>query len=355
MMDYIVQLPDDLTLELGYGLIPLVDKDRGAELMERIQGVRSRIAFDLGLAISRVRILDNLLLEPSEYCINIRGVDVGRGKIHMGYLLCINPGTVAVEIEGEKTVDPAFGQPALWISADRRDEAKQAGYTVADPPVIIATHLTEIIKHNTGGILGLQNTQDILDSLREEYPAVVDAVKSTEIRVVEIQKVLHGLLKEQVSIRNIVSILESIAYYAPFSRDIPFLTERARHALSNQICRQHAGKDNRLRVLTLNSALEQKIIESKVATSSGVVAALDPPTHTMWIKALVKAIAGVRKIEEDWMPLILCSEQARFLVKDSTSRELPELAVVSVQEIADGFTVKSMGEISIDEVEKQSA
>jgi len=352
-MDYIVQLPDDLTLELGYSLIPLVDKDRGAELLDRIQGVRRQLALDLGLVIPKVQILDNLKLDPCEYCIQVRGVDVGRGKIHMGYLLCINPGTVAVEIEGEKTVDPAFGQPALWISADRRDEAKQAGYTVADPPVIIATHLTEIIKHNTGGILGLQNTQDILDFLRKEYPAVVDAVQSTEIRVMEIQKVLHGLLKEQVSIRNMVSILESIAYYALVSRDIPFLTERARQALSSQICRQHAGKDNSLRVLTLNSALEQKLIESKAATSSGIACILDPPTQKMWIKAVGKAVAGVR--EKGWMPVILCSAQARFLVKYSTSREFPELAVLSVEEIADGFTVVSVGEISIDEAEKQSA
>jgi len=346
-------LPDDLVLELGYDLIPLVDKDRGAELLERIQGVRRQIAYDLGLAISKVRILDNLLLDPCEYCIRIRGVEMGRGKIRMGHLLCMNPGTVAVEIEGEKTKDPAFGLLALWVSADRRDEAKQAGYTVADPQGIIATHLTEIIKHNTGGILGLQNTQDILDSLRKEYPAVVDAVKSTDIRVLEIQKVLHGLLKEQVSIRNIVTILEAIAYFARDSRDIQVLVERARQALASQICRQHAGKDNCLRVLTINIEFEQKIIESKAATPSGRIACvLDPPTQKMWIKALGKAIAEVRKNVEGWMPVILCSEQARFLVKDSTYREFPELAVLSVPEITDGFTVESVGEIRIDEAEK---
>ncbi|MDR3247846.1 MAG: flagellar biosynthesis protein FlhA, partial [Treponema sp.] len=167
---------DALSLELGYGLIPLVDKDKGAELLERVQGVRRQSALDLGLVIPRIRIIDNMLLEPSEYCFKIKGVDVGRGKIRMGSYLCINPGTVVEEISGERTRDPAFGLPALWVGEEKRDEAERAGYNVVDPPSIIATHLTEIIKHHAADILGRQETQAILDTLKKEYPAVVEEV-----------------------------------------------------------------------------------------------------------------------------------------------------------------------------------
>ncbi|MDR2922398.1 MAG: flagellar biosynthesis protein FlhA, partial [Treponema sp.] len=180
---------DALSLELGYGLIPLVDKEKGAELLERVQGVRRQSALELGLVIPKVRIIDNMVLDPSEYCFKIKGVDVGRGKIRLGYFLCINPGTVTEELPGEKTADPAFGLPALWIGEDRRDEAERVGYTVVDPPSIIATHLTEIIRRHSADILGLQDTQAILDTLRKEYPAVVDEVLKPELGmpVVKIQ------------------------------------------------------------------------------------------------------------------------------------------------------------------------
>jgi flagellar biosynthesis protein FlhA len=270
----------------------------------------------------------------------------------MDYFLCINPGTVTGELEGEKTVDPAFGLPAIWISQEKRDEDERAGYTVVDPPSIIATHLTEIIRHHAADILGLQNTQEILDTLRKEYPAVVDEVlrEGKGLRVVEIQKILQGLLKERVSIRNMVSILESIADYAPVSKNIWFLTEKARQALANQICRQYADDDNRLRVLTLDPGLEQKLIDSKYETPSGIVSALDPPTHKMWIRAVSRAAVAVK--EKGWMPVILCSEQARFLIKNSTDRELPDLAVLSVPEIVPDIIPEAVGVIKPDTEEK---
>jgi flagellar biosynthesis protein FlhA len=259
---------DSLSLELGYGLVPLVEKEKGAELLERVQGVRRQSALELGLVIPKVRIIDNSMLEPSEYCFKIKGVDSGKGKIRLGYFLCINPGTATAVMEGEKTVDPAFGLPAVWINQERRDEAERAGYTVVDPPSIIATHFTEIIRRHAAEILGLQDTQAILDTLRKEYPAVVDEVlrEGKGLRVTEVQKILHGLLREKVSIRNMVSILESIADYAPVSKNIWFLTEKARQALASQICQQYADEDKRLRVLTIDSSLEQRIIDSKYET-----------------------------------------------------------------------------------------
>jgi len=340
---------DALSLELGYGLVPLVEKEKGAELLERVQGVRRQSALELGLVIPKVRIIDNSMLEPSEYCFKIKGVDAGRGKIRIGYFLCINPGTATAVMEGEKTIDPAFGLPAVWIEQKKRDEAERTGYTVVDPPSIIATHLTEIIRRHGADILGLQDTQAILDTLRKEYPAVVDEVlrEGKGLRVTEIQKILHGLLRERVSIRNMVSILESIADYAPVSKNIWFLTEKARQSLASQICHQYADEDRRLRVLTLDPSLEQKIIDSKYETPSGIICALDPPTQKGWIKAVVRAVTAVK--EKGWMPVILCSEQARFLVKNSTDRELPDLAVISVPEIVPEVIPEAVGMIKIEE------
>ncbi|MCL2441100.1 MAG: flagellar biosynthesis protein FlhA [Treponema sp.] len=343
---------DALSLELGYGLVPLVEKEKGAELLERVQGVRRQSAYDLGLVIPKVRIIDNSILEPSEYCFKIKGVDSGRGKIRLGYFLCINPGTVISEMEGEKTVDPAFGLPAIWIDQEKRDEAERAGYTVVDPPSIIATHLTEIIRKSAAEILGLQDTQAILDTLRKEYPAVVDEAlrEGRGLRVTEIQKIFHGLLRERVSIRNLVSILEAVADFAPVSKNIWFLTEKARQAIASQICHQYIDEDRILRVLTIDQSLEQRIIDAKYETASGLICALDPPTQKAWIRAVVKAVTAVK--EQGWMPVILCSEQARFLVKNSTDRELPDLAVLSVPEIATGIIPEAVGVIRLEEMEQ---
>lgn len=339
---------DALSLELGYGLIPLVDREKGAELLERVQRIRRESALDLGLVIPKIRIMDNMRLDPSEYCVKIKGVDVGRGKIRMGHYLCIKSGSVREEISGEAARDPAFGLPALWITEGRRDEAERAGYTVVDPPSIIATHLTEIVKRHAADILGRQETSAILEALKKDYPAVVEeAVKALSIG--EIQKVIQNLLREQVSIRNMIAVLEALADYGPVLRDSQFLTEKARQALGRQLCLQYADDEKVLRVLTLEPALEQKIVDSKVQTSSSFFSALEPPVQEAWIKALSRSILSVK--EHGWYPVILCSEAARFLVKSSSVRELPELAVLSVQEIVNEIKVESIGEIRIESAE----
>jgi flagellar biosynthesis protein FlhA len=335
---------DALSLELGYGLIPLVEKEKGADLLDRIRGVRRQSALDLGLVIPEIRILDNVVLEPSEYCFKIKGVDVGRGKLRMGYYLCINPGTATEELPGEKTRDPAFGLPAVWVSEDKRDDAERAGYTLVDPPSIIATHLTEIIKKHAAEILGRQDTQAILDELRKTHPAVVEEVLK-EVSLGGVQKVFQSLLKERVSIRNLVSILEAIADFAPASKNIRFLTEKARQALGSQICDQLTDENKCLHVLTLDQSFEEKIVASGVETSSGLIAALEPQTRSAWIKALSRAVSSVR--EQGWTPVVLCSETARYLVKNSTDRELPELVVLSVPEIVPGLNVESVGIIKL--------
>ncbi|MDR0639286.1 MAG: flagellar biosynthesis protein FlhA [Spirochaetaceae bacterium] len=335
---------DPLSLELGYGLIPLVDKDKGAELVERIQRLRKEAGLELGLVIPKIRIIDNMRLDSAEYCFKIKGMEVGRAKIRRGYYLCMNPGGVTVDIPGEKTVDPAFGLPATWIAEDRRDEAERAGYTVVDPPSIIATHITEIIRRHAAEILGMQETSKILEALKQDYPSVIEEARKN-LSVGEIQKVLQGLLREQVSIRNTVGILEALAEFSVITKNVPFLIEKARQALARQICLQYADEETRtIRVLTINQALEAEILGSQVETPSGKIAAMDPARHKAWILALSRTLSNAKNAGMI-QPIILCAEQTRALVKQSAEREVPDLIVLSVPEIVPEINVLQMGEI----------
>jgi flagellar biosynthesis protein FlhA len=284
-------------------------------------------------------------LEPSEYCFKLRGVQVGRGLIRLGYYLAINPGGVTEDIPGEKTRDPTFDLPALWIAEDQRDRTERAGYTVVDAPSIIATHLTDIIKRHAAEILGRQEVQSILDALKKDYPAVVEDT-TKRLSLGETQKVLQALLREQVSVRNMVVILETLADYAGVTKDPVFLAEKCRQALGRQICLQYEDQERTLRVLTIEASLEQKIIDSRVDTPGGVVAALEPTLQRQWIKALTKAVSAVQ--QKGWLPIVLCSEGARALVKASTERELPDLVVLSVPEIVADARVEAVGEIKVE-------
>jgi flagellar biosynthesis protein FlhA len=227
-----------------------------------------------------------------------------------------------------------------------RDKAERAGYTVVDPPSIIATHLTEIIKKHAASILGRQEIQGMLDTLKKDYPAVIEDVQKL-LNLGELQKVLQGLLREQVSIRNLVSIFETLADYAPVTKDIGFLIEKSRQALGRQICLQYSDSDKVLRVLTIDPSLEQQIIDSRVDTPMGALAALEPAVQRRWIRALTQAVQAIQK--QGYYPVLLCSEAARALVKSSSEREIPDLVVMSVPEIVPDVQVESIGEIRIEE------
>ncbi len=337
---------DPLSLELGYGLIPLVDKDKGAELLERVTRIRRESALDLGLVVPRIRIIDNMRLEPSEYCFKIKGVEVAHGRIRMGWYLGINPGGVTEELPGEKTVDPTFGLPAIWIAEENRERAERAGYTVVDPPSIIATHLTEIIKRHASEILGRQEVQSIVDAIRKDYSAVVDEVMKI-CSLGEIQKVLQYLLREQVSIRNMVVVLETLADYRPITKDTTVLAEKVRQSLSRQICLQYADDSHTLHVLTVEPSLTQKIVDARIDTVNGPIAALEPVIQRGWIRSLSRSVAAVQ--QAGYLPIILCPEEARILIKSSTEREIPDLVVLSVPEIANEIKVESLGEIKLEE------
>ncbi len=337
---------DPLSLELGYGLVPLVDRDKGAELLDRVTRIRREMALDLGLVVPRIRIIDNMRLEPSEYSFKIRGTEVGRGTIRMGSFLAINPGKVTEEVPGERTTDPAFGLPAMWISEDVRDRAERAGYTVVDSPSIIATHLTEIIKHHAADILGRQEVRSMLDALKKEYSAVVDDVQAA-LSLGEIQKVLQSLLSEQVSIRNLVAILEALADFASVSKDQTFLVEKVRQALARQICLQYVDDERTIHVMTIDPALERRLVESRVDTAGGAVPALAPDVQRKWVNALMNAVRNVQQLGH--VPAVLCSEAARPLVKTSARREIPGLVVLSVPEIVPDVRIEALAEIRIEE------
>ena len=336
---------DPLSLELGYGLIPLVDKDQGAELLDRITRIRRESALELGLVVPMIRIIDNMRLEPSEYCIKIKGVEVGKGSIRVGHYMAINPGSASDDIPGDPTSDPAFGLPALWITDEYRDRAERAGYTVVDSPSIIATHITEIIKKHAHELLGRQEMQSILDTLKNDYPAVVDEVTKS-LSLGEIQKVLQGLLIERVSIRNMITVLESVADYAPVSKDPGFLIEKARQALKREICLQYA-ENKTLHVMTLHPDIEQTILDARVDTASGPVAAVEPGFQRKWINSLANAVKNIQNIGH--YPVLLCQEASRSLVKNSTARDLPDIAVLSVPEISRDIKVESLGQVVLDE------
>ena len=342
---------DPISLELGYGLIPLVDKDQSSELLDRITRIRREAALELGLVVPRIRIVDNMRLEPSQYCVKIKGVEVGKGTIRTGSYLAINPGNLPDDMPGEKTIDPAFGLPAKWITEDYRDRAEREGFTVVDNQSVIATHLTEIIKSHAHELIGRQEIQKILDTLRNDYSAVVDEVSKT-LNLGEILKVMQRLLIERVSIRNIVPILEALADYAPVSREVGFLVEKVRQVLGREICLGIADDNKTIRVLTINPEVEQRIIDSRVDTSTGPVAALEPDLQRSWITAVTNSVRDVQAL--GYPAIILTSEPARILVKNGLKRELPDVTVISVPEIDQAFQVEGLGEIHLSDGANQN-
>ncbi|MCL2520700.1 MAG: flagellar biosynthesis protein FlhA [Spirochaetaceae bacterium] len=340
---------DTLSLELGYSLIPLVDKEQGAELLERITRIRREAAMDLGLVASPIRITDNMRLESHEYRIKIKGSEVGRGKLRLDQYLAMNTGGVIDVVPGDPTKDPAFGIDALWITDEYRDKAERYGYTVVDSPSILATHLTEVIQSNAASLLGRQETQNILDELRKKYPAVVDAINSIQgFNTASLQKILQMLLGERVSIRDIVTILETISDYAAVSTDVNFLGEKVRIALSRQITNQYVDDDRILRVITIEPSLEAMIMEANyVSSGSSLKSTMSIEQHRAWINALLNTVQAVRN--EGYYPIILCaSAEARPFVKASALKADPSLTVLASLEITSDVQLEVLGEVRLN-------
>lgn len=343
---------DELSLEIGYALFPLVDKEKGAEILERITKIRREEAHDLGLVVPPIHIIDQMELEPEEYSFKIRGIEVGRSRLKIGYYMCLNTGNVPKDkiIVGEQTRDPAFGMEAIWLPESRKLEAEKAGYAVIDLPTILATHLTELIKRHAANILTRQEVKNIVEKIRESNPVVVDEVMSGEHKFTygEIEAVLKNLLAEQVSIRNMVTILETLGDYGKITRDIWQLSEKVREALGAQICSQYVDENKVLHVMNLSQELSQKILEHRAEVpGKKPFVAFDPVDARRFISAMGKYISAVR--DRNFLPIVLCPDEVRLLVKSATEREIPGLVVLSIGEVmaaGPDIKVEALGEIN---------
>ena len=330
-----IALIDNLSLELGYALIPLVNKEKGAELLERITRIRNEAKLDMGFVIPKIHIQDNMTLPPNEYSFKIKGIEAGHAEIRLGYYMCMDTGSVIHPLKGEKTKDPTFGMDAIWLPEEERAEAEEAGYVVVDPPTIIATHITELIRANAAKMLGRKEVSAIIETVKENNPVLITEVMETaKFTYGQIQKVLQNLLEENVSIRDIVTILETLANYAAISKDPRDLTEKVREALGLQICLQYADpSDHKLRVIQLSEGFTQLLQTNAVYPPDGSKpqVALDPVDRRKWINTVSACLARVS--EKQLQPIILCTQAVRPLVKSSTEREMPGIIVLSDMEV----------------------
>ena len=325
---------DPLSLELGYALIPLVDKEKGAELLERISRIRTEARHDIGLDIPKIRIQDNMTLEPNDYSFKIEGIEAGHATVRLGYVMCMDNGAVTQPIEGEKTKDPAFGMDAIWLPEDRRSEAEGAGYVVVDPPTIISTHITEIIRTHAAEMLDRQAVSVILDTVKKKNPVLVEEVLNTaKISYGMIEKVLQNLLEEKVSIRNYVRILETMANYASVSHNVWDLTRKVREALGLQICMQYTDEDKKLRVMRLSQELTEFIADNAYYPEDGSkpYVAFGPVERRRWISAVSASLAKAAQM--GYMPIILCVSNVRQLVRSAIEKEQPGVVVISDMEM----------------------
>lgn len=335
---------DPIELEFGYGIIPLADVNQGGDLLDRVVMIRRQLALELGIIVPVIRLRDNIQLSPNEYIIKIKGVEVAKGELVLDSFLAMNPGLAEGEIDGIKTVEPAFGLPATWISESQRDRAEMLGYTVVDPPSVIATHLTEIIKKFAHELTGRQEVQTLIDNVKQNYPAIVDELVPKLMTIGEIQKVLANLLKEDVSIRDMVTILETLADYAPVTHDTDVLTEYVRQALGRAITKKFIG-DSATDVITLDPKLEQVIMDSVQKNETGSYLTLEPSVSNKIINELSKNVQKLAQLGKS--PIILASPIVRLYFKRLTEQVLPGLVVLSYNELDPTAEVKSVGMVSI--------
>jgi flagellar biosynthesis protein FlhA len=336
---------DPMELEIGFGLIPLVDVNQGGDLLERITLIRRHSARDLGIVVPPIRVRDNLQLRPNAYVVKIYGLEVAQAEVMVSRLMAMNPGTATAPLDGIATTEPAFGLPALWISEGARSEAEMAGYTVIDPTSVIATHLTEIIKSHAPDLLGRQETSALLDNIKSHYPVVVEELVPSLLTVGEVQRVLQSLLRERIPIRNLVLILETLADAARVSKDIDYLTEKVRGALARHISAEYA-ENGLLSVITVDPRLEALLAEA-VRRGEDAYALLDPNTVARVYTSLTRQIATAQNA--GLQPIVLCSPSVRLALKRLTERAAPQLVVLSYSEIPPGLRVESIGQISTTE------
>ncbi len=336
---------DPISIEIGYGLIPLADAENGGNLLSRVTLLRRQIATDLGIIVPSIRIRDDLQLPPDAYVIRLRGVEIARGEVRANRVMAMNPGTVdesAGELDGLPAVEPAFGLPARWILPEAQEHAELLGYTVVDPTSVITTHLSETIRQQAPSILSRQDVQSLLDGVKAEHPALVGELVPELLSVGEVQKVLQHLLSERISIRDLVTILEALADAARSTRDSDQLGERVRQALGRAISRQNIGVDGRLSVLTLSPAWQQSLAGALQTSETGSSALLmDAPSGNKLVQALSREMERVAALGHN--PILLCPARLRLALRRFTERSLNALTILSYSEVAPQIEVATLG------------
>lgn len=336
---------DTLEVEIGYGLIPLVDSNSSSSLLNRITMIRRQIVLELGIILPKIRIRDNLQLPPHTYIIKLRGVEVARGSLMPNNYLAMAAGPVVEELPGTPTTEPAFGLPAVWVEATYKERAETIGYTVVDPTSVLATHLTEVIKSHASEILTRQDTRDLLDNLKKNYPALIEEVVPNILTLSEIHEVLRNLLRERVSIRDLVTILETVSGIGHGIKDPELLSEAVRQMLARSISNQHRANDGALHVITLSPRIEKTLSEAMGDPSQGITLHLDPHLAQQILEATSKQMEVLAT--KGYVPIILCSTVVRRVFKQLTERILPNLTVLSYNEITAGIDVQAEGMVEL--------
>jgi flagellar biosynthesis protein FlhA len=334
---------DPIELEIGYGLIPLVNPEQGGTLLDRVGLIRRQLALDLGIVVPPVRIRDNIQLAQNQYSIKIKGIEVARKEVQLNHYLAINPGKVKEEIRGIAGSEPVFNLPGVWIMEGQRRKAEVNGYTVVDIATVISTHLSEIIKSNAPELVTRQDIQNLLDNLKKDYPAVVDELVPNVINVGDIQKILKGLLRERVPVRDLVTVCETLADHGRMTKNIDVLIETVRAALGHNICKQYVSPDKILYVTTLSPQIERQIADRVQNQDEPGEIAFDPEFVKEVLNSTAKALENL--LARGCQPVILVSPHVRLALRRMTDRSLPNLAVLSYREIPVGQEVKVLGSV----------
>ena len=339
---------DPLEITLGYGLIPLVDPAQGGDLLDRITMLRKSTALELGIVIPPIRIRDDITFAPNQYAIKIRGVRISGAELQPRNLMAMDPGYVEGDVEGTNTVEPAFGLPAKWIAESAREQAELLGYTVVEPPDVLATHLTEVLKSHAHEILTRQDTQSLIDRVKENSPTVVEELIPDLLSVGGVQKVLEHLLQEQVPILDMQTILETLSDYAGLTKDPEILTEYVRTALGRTICQKYLNDEGNIPVLTVDPQLEQQIADSMQSTPSGIKVVLAHDVTNRLLEQVAQSIDGM--VANNQQPVILTAPNVRPALRRLTETTFPSLALLSYNEIVPGVDVYSVGMVSLEAV-----
>lgn len=335
---------DPIELEFGYGIIPLADVNQGGDLLDRVVMIRRQIALELGTVVPIIRLRDNIQLNPNQYIIKIKGIQVSEGEILFDHYMAMNPGYVEEEITGIPTFEPSFHLPAIWITEGQRERAESLGYTVVDPPSIIATHLTEIIRQHIAELLTRQDVQNLVNNLKETNPSLVDELIPKLLGLGEVQKVLQNLLKEGISIRDLLTIFETLADYAPSTRDTDILTEYVRQSLKRAISNKFFPPNETTSVVTLDPKIEQEIMASVKQTENGAYLTLDPERTKAIIKSVETEIAKLENLGKN--PIIITSPIVRMYFKRLTEDYVKDLIVVSYNEVENNVELQSVGMVT---------